>query len=321
MAKVIIEIYDEHGHRQDYRMIDSQIVTIGRAYSNDVIVYDPFVSAEHVRINLADEGWIVEDRFSENGTRVNQHNLKGQSASIQSGDKIIIGQSHIRIFSAYHAIDPTLILERGNRLTQNLNKKWYAFLMMTLMLAYYSVMTYLGTFKNQPLEKVVAGPVGLTLGIVVWVAIWSFVARIIKHKSYFIAQLGLTFTLLLCATIVVDIADIVIYSTNCQVLDMALSAVIWCVSFAILLRGHFEIATFISRKKQLFIASIISIGLFSFLTLSFFAVREEFEPQPSFYKALKAPFFRWAPSHSVDTFVDDTHMVYDALDQEIKKKK
>ena len=69
-------------------------IIVGRDESADVLIDNPSVSRRHAEIRLADEGWVVEDLGSSNGTFLRGSKIDG-AASIGLGDEIGFGKFSI----------------------------------------------------------------------------------------------------------------------------------------------------------------------------------------------------------------------------------
>ena len=74
--------------------------TLGRQPRNDVVVDDPGASNRHARILHTDEGYVLEDEKSRNGTFVNGERVT--TAALQHGDEIRIGKTRFRV------VDPSV---------------------------------------------------------------------------------------------------------------------------------------------------------------------------------------------------------------------
>jgi pSer/pThr/pTyr-binding forkhead associated (FHA) protein len=74
--------------------VPSQMITVGRAPDNDVVVGDPATSGHHGRIDVRGGAFWVSDLGSTNGTLVNGEPVIEKQLS--DGDLISIGQSTIR---------------------------------------------------------------------------------------------------------------------------------------------------------------------------------------------------------------------------------
>jgi pSer/pThr/pTyr-binding forkhead associated (FHA) protein len=74
--------------------LPSQMVTIGRAPDNDVVVGDPATSGHHGRIEVRQGSFWISDLGSTNGTLVNGEPVIEKQLS--DGDMIAIGQNTLR---------------------------------------------------------------------------------------------------------------------------------------------------------------------------------------------------------------------------------
>lgn len=74
--------------------VPSQMITVGRAPDNDVVVGDPATSGHHGRIDVRGDSFWISDLGSTNGTLVNGEPVIEKQLS--DGDLISIGQSTIR---------------------------------------------------------------------------------------------------------------------------------------------------------------------------------------------------------------------------------
>jgi hypothetical protein len=68
--------------------------TVGRSQENDIVISDPNVSRRHARLSRADNGFIVEDLGSTNGTLLDGAPIDRER--IESGDELTFGQSTAR---------------------------------------------------------------------------------------------------------------------------------------------------------------------------------------------------------------------------------
>ncbi|MEX0586268.1 MAG: FHA domain-containing protein, partial [Pirellulales bacterium] len=78
-----------------YRLTPGQVVTIGRAPTNHIVVKDERCSRHHSEIFLSQQRWTLRDLDSRNGTLVANRPIKGDFA-LSPGDIVRIGQSQLR---------------------------------------------------------------------------------------------------------------------------------------------------------------------------------------------------------------------------------
>jgi hypothetical protein len=68
--------------------------SVGRSQENDIVINDPNVSRKHARISRADNGFVVEDLGSTNGTMLDGAPIDRER--IEGGDELTFGQSKAR---------------------------------------------------------------------------------------------------------------------------------------------------------------------------------------------------------------------------------
>ena len=68
--------------------------SVGRSQENDIVINDPNVSRKHARISRADNGFVVEDLGSTNGTLLDGAPIDRER--IEGGDELTFGQSMAR---------------------------------------------------------------------------------------------------------------------------------------------------------------------------------------------------------------------------------
>jgi Nif-specific regulatory protein len=77
-----------------YRLTPGQVVTIGRAPTNQIVIKDERCSRNHSEVFLSQQQWTIRDLDSRNGTLVGDHAIRGDHI-LQPGDIVRIGQSQL----------------------------------------------------------------------------------------------------------------------------------------------------------------------------------------------------------------------------------
>jgi len=76
--------------------MDRYTYTIGRSKSNDIVIDDPSVSREHLRVELENTGKItVEDLDSSNGTLVNGRRIR--KSLLVANDQLLLGDYRVDV--------------------------------------------------------------------------------------------------------------------------------------------------------------------------------------------------------------------------------
>ena len=80
------------GRQGDYRLAEP-VTVIGRSRRCDIVLTDPNVSRQHAEIRRQDDGFMLVDLGSTNGTRVNRRDVK--QVVLQHGDRIELGTTEL----------------------------------------------------------------------------------------------------------------------------------------------------------------------------------------------------------------------------------
>lgn len=78
--------------------LSTEILVVGRSLDADIILNDPSVSRKHFEIHFREDGWLLKDLGSVNGTKVDGQRVDGE-APLQEGVQIEAGQT-IMLFSS-----------------------------------------------------------------------------------------------------------------------------------------------------------------------------------------------------------------------------
>jgi hypothetical protein len=76
------------GRQGDYQLTEP-VTVIGRSRRCDIVLTDPNVSRQHAEVRRQDDGFMLVDLGSTNGSRVNRRDVK--QAVLQHGDRIELG--------------------------------------------------------------------------------------------------------------------------------------------------------------------------------------------------------------------------------------
>lgn len=76
--------------------VDTTPVHVGRGFGNELVVDDDRVSRRHARITTTDDGALLEDLGSRNGTALNGERITSP-APLKVGDEITVGQTQLAL--------------------------------------------------------------------------------------------------------------------------------------------------------------------------------------------------------------------------------
>lgn len=195
MERIIVEILPHKGKvAESYHAINKSRVTLGRSYSNDIIIDDLYISAQHLLIFLEDGKIQIKDLDSDNGTQVNgAPKFQNKTVSLESGDIVELGRSRLRLLLPNHPVEPARKLDKLLAFREFIDRPWVPALS-------YFIMIGLGTlqgFIEMPGEKF-WGEEFYTILIAFSAMVLSYAGLLSLYtffkfkKSYFVRNLVIT---------------------------------------------------------------------------------------------------------------------------------
>jgi len=329
MGKIVfVELLDRRGNIRDRVKVDSFPATVGRGYANAVIVDDPLVDAEHLRLSLDSEGgMIVEDLNTINGTWLSKARERIEQYRVPAGGEAVIrlGQTVLRLRGDDFAVGPvaasrTLFGPFGRYIDSSI----IAFL---AFVAGFSL--YVLAFAQEITKKVIWSDLtsrALVLLIIfaLWTGFWSFLSRLVVHSFRFMTHLGISG--------IASIVFLMLFTAD-EYFEFLFSATVaarvtgyagFAVIFSLLLYGHLSVMSELFRWKRILSSVLISAGFVSVLLLSDYAHRKEFSNELRFSSVIKPIGRKWVRTVSPDKFFSDLDKLkakIDAMAQEGPKEK
>lgn len=181
MDEVIwVEILSRHRDVVARHRCMGPVVRIGRGYDNDVVIDDPYVGAQHLRIRRDETGVLVaEDLGSANGTFA-EHGRARQDRIILDGEHPIrVGQTYLRIRAAGHAVPET-------RAQTSQIPGWLAPGALAVAVLGLEILSqWLNETGEAKLYSYLVAALILAFLVVGWTTIWAVLSRIFSGQARF----------------------------------------------------------------------------------------------------------------------------------------
>ena len=314
----ILEILNRSGQVMQRVPCRGGTLRIGRAYDNDVIIGDPFVSAHHLVFRWHEGRPVVEDLGSVNGT----WRRKGRrriSRLVLIGDELIqFGHSQVRFLPVDATVAPAWRDTARHGLLSLFGRAW--------MLPFTAILCALGLALDKLLDSTRnLGPGELAnelvyplLGIMLWAGFWSMLNRLIAHRANFPVHLSI-------ATLAV--AALIVNAQGVALLCFAFgwdSAMPWlklCGQIAILsaaLFAHLQYATHGRTWVHAGGSIALAVLLFGSPLLSNLLQSDEFSSLPRLQPLLKPPGVRLIPGQSVESFFSDADRLRQGVEDSVQ---
>jgi hypothetical protein len=324
MGKVAFaEILDRRGNLRERVRVDAFPATVGRGYGNAVIVDDRFVSVEHLRLSLDDEGgMIVEDLNTANGTWLSKSRERIERYTVPVGGEALIriGQTALRLRGSDFAVEPAAPPQPGfgsfARLIENRG--------ISLLIFIATFGLYVFSFAQSISKKVIWSDLTgtslvLLIAFVLWAGFWAFLSRLIIHSFRFMTHLAISAVfsvLFLVVTIAVQYFEFLFSAPEAaNVADFAGFAVI----FSLLLYGHLSVVSESPRLKRLLSSALISAAIVGIILLIRYTKNEEFTNEVRFSSVIKPIGRTWVRTVSSDAFFGDLGSLKAKIDATARK--
>jgi pSer/pThr/pTyr-binding forkhead associated (FHA) protein len=89
-------------------------ITIGRDISNQIPINDAEVSRKHVRLTLKNNGYVIEDLGSTNGTFINGQRISS-AIQLKAGDLVAFGENVVLMFEGSFDPDATVLSSKSTK--------------------------------------------------------------------------------------------------------------------------------------------------------------------------------------------------------------
>ncbi len=311
--KLILEVRNHEDDTRHYSFSDFP-VRIGRAFNNDVIVSDPFVSPHHLCIDREGDAYTVVDTGSENGFSINGEPKSSAKTELRSGDKLLLGETGIFVYTPDHPVADTLPLRREHQLfgwiavTRNVWTSFLVALILTFEWAWLTIFTPDG--EGLALTSTTATAAGI---IIFWATVWSVAGRLTRrHKANFQSHVALASLCMIVSRVAWYVGSYINFLTSDNWLSQAVTYGFNSVLLGFLLYGSLTLASKMPHKRKVAVAALLSLGLtasaFLFNTLS----THKFNQQPVYSASLEPYLDKLAPTQTVGAFMKDNNSLFAA---------
>lgn len=259
---MFVEVLGRRGDVVQRVKIAQLPATIGRAWSNDVILQDPHVDALHARLVADETGALaIEDAGSLNGlyadgtaTRVSRLPLAGLAT-------LRVGRTTLRIVTADHPVPAALpdILPTG-RLARLFDSTRAMAGVAALGLLLTALSVWLGDYQDKGPGPLASSVVGLLSVVMLWGGLWALVGRLIIHRTNFWAHTTLAWLLLIAMGLWGNVETWLNFFLPAQTIVDGVGVVVGLALFVSVLVIHAGLASQATRPRRIAVALALAGG-------------------------------------------------------------
>ena len=183
-----------------------QVVRVGRALDNDLVLDDVYCAAHHARLEISADGLArLVDAGSANGI-VNARNKRAPMHLVSSDEIFRLGHSQIRVRSSDWPLTPERVMSRV--------AAWpLALLLLALVLMHGGWEMWLKDVQEKSPAYLYALS-ALTAGLCFWSAIYAVFGRLITGVDRFFSHLAIACTGYLAATLILTLLETLAFSMS-----------------------------------------------------------------------------------------------------------
>ncbi|MEM8499026.1 MAG: FHA domain-containing protein [Pseudomonadota bacterium] len=307
METLIIQIGLRQGRNADIYKLNERELYVGRAYSNDIVLTDPYVAPQQLRIYRYGMGgddlsWHINILDATNPVLVNGDPVDSATQSVCPGDSITVGRTTMRLYSDEHEVEPTRKLLVSSWLHKAAKNAWipvclFALVCLTDSFLNYGFSNTDGEWKEHGISTI-AG-MGLLLG---WAGFWSIVGRVLRHQPHFSYQLLVT---TLIAAIGLTQTPIELFAEFLT--DSTQVRTVIAYGFGTVLLGyllHYNLFFATNIKHTAMLACCFSVGLSLLVFLFSISEENEFSSVPQYSGTVLPPVVNPREAKSLDDYIE-----------------
>ena len=315
-----IEVLDAKGRVTARFAVEAWPVTIGRAYTNRVILDDPFVSPEHLSIGRDESDRLcANDLNSENGLRDAPGGQRVAVLPLVSGRPFQIGHTVLRYSELQQRVAATAVDggERRPRVPSwSLGLASLVILLVVLLLE-----NYFDSYERFYVARSLSETLTTLSMVFAWAGMWSLLSRVVIGRFHYAEHFVLAGGAILVA---------LLFSISAEWLEFLRPSLpaLWVASvfgsgalLAALVFGHLGWASSMLRRSRLWAALGVSAVVIGTGAIADYAARNTFTTAMEYSGVIKAVDSRWLPTVSIDQFIANSQKVKRELEALAQKTK
>ncbi|MBV1881188.1 MAG: FHA domain-containing protein [Pseudomonadales bacterium] len=317
MDTLVIRLGLRHARISEFVKVKSDTFSVGRALKNDLVLSDPYIAPEQLRFSRDESGWSMEIMDFINPIVVNDEPVEKKDAivKVHSGDCLVLGRTHMALFSEDHPSDATRTMVLSRWLHHSVLRRVIPLLMLAVACAITGLSEYSHLATEMKLGDVAMSSLIVALAALGWSSQWALAGRILHHHAHFFAQLFYTSSILAAICLLGLVEGYVEYMLNSNVIESTFIQIFLFGLITALLKFNLSYATHIHRKWTVSFA-VTTFGAVVIFSLFHFNARD-FKATPEYSAVLRPPVVKLLGNQSLDEFMMDFEAQFELVDSEI----
>lgn len=304
---LIVEVLDPRGAVRARTRLTSLPATVGRGYASDVVLDDPYVCPEHLRLVEDDAGAVVaEDLASVNGLRAGRSRARVGRVPVLPGTELRVGRTTLRFRAPDEAVAPTLrdAAADGTRLVW-LESAGVCLATVGVVYLLFVADTWAGTYEKANAAGILATPLRFGAVLMLWAGIWALANRAAAHHFNFVRHLAVAAVAAVVFRALTSASEWIEFVAP----DLAAISIVVVLAFAALggalLYSHLTVIATLNRRARRRWAAGVTAGMLTLAGVSAMASHDDFSNRLEEAGTVKPVRARWTRSESTASFAHD----------------
>ncbi|MFE8598274.1 FHA domain-containing protein [Archangium violaceum] len=302
--------------------LDRFPVTVGRGYSNDVILDDPKVSASHLLIERTEDGRLVlRDTGSTNGTFRVEPWARLAELELSDDARVAVGDTVLRFRGRSHVVEDTRVTAIPVAPQVRPFERPFAFpVVLAVTVLTYLLREYLTNYQKTDWGSLALAVVAPVFVCFVWSGLWSVASKVARRVFHFGAHGTIGSLGLLGLLVIPLLIGVITYSLGlgAWVRWVYLAAYLGWMGF--ILFWHLRYVTRTEPQRLITVLGIVLVCFGALTQADSLLGEEDFSSSIDFDRTLLPPAFQWVPSKPVETFFEGTQKLQEDVDKLAKEK-
>jgi hypothetical protein len=301
-----LEVLDRRGRLLARHRIDQWPVTVGRAYTSDVIVDDPYVCPAHVRLSRnGDAGLVVEDLGSVNGTRADPGGGRIAHEVVPPDTRLRIGNTMLRVRDAETRVPRAMVHSVAGGGAESLARTPFALAWWLLLVPVLLNATFVQSYQRPEALGVAGTGIFLVLLVAAWAGAWALVTRIVAHEWRFLAHVAVT-----CMYLAIQLVADFVHGYVALLLGdtwpgMLLGLLCDLLPYVWLFSAHLALVGTANRRRRIAVAAGVALTIVGLGTFMTHWTARQFSSVIRFDGTLEPFPSAWLPGAPIDRLVAD----------------
>jgi hypothetical protein len=308
-----VEVLDRHGDVSSRYPVHVWPLKVGRAYSSDIVLDDPYVAANHLEINHADGGtYQLKILSSINAMTIDTIRGKQVEAKVAANQVVRIGHTQLRIRPVDFAVSAEKSLP-----SKAWSRSWPALIVgVAVLLLMYFPSLWLNYDRSEGYRILLLPIVGAIALLLLWVGFWALIGRVLSGHANFIAH---TVNASLCIALIIFLDGLLYgytdFAFNTNLITNTLPEIMDPLIIGTLLYRHIGLVSRMSRRKIGVIVIALMASLIGFGYLSEKWTADNKLTEMSFSRTIGPPFISFSHGKSTESFIAGASKLKSKVDE------